>query len=501
MHEKDPHKARQEERRDVKRRGPIITSLAIKHFKDTALVDEKKPIEDNTIATIRNFYLEAAPFAHPKVFPDLWDHLLLASLYGKHLARITNDPNLTPHEAEAIGLLQDIGSLIVPHRYYRKEVVNQLLEKNIGLRPSLREKFSPVAQILGRLRFVHTPDDIKLPQVVNDVTDNLSKIGADGRILTIKQTMQRNRKQPQRYDHAIFPTERWGLKALTEGKRQSAAIRLLRDEMRLLTAKYNIDFRKLRQDVWREYQLPENQAWLTTVKNAQESLDATIDEELGRPSIQTVVFDVGGVLFEDADPSLAEAISRVLGKTREEVWQPVQTLLDEGMSGALNEETYLREYFSQLGIPIPSLKEAKTLFRHPAIYHPIPEMQEVVRKLSENPNIQLYILSDSISPLAEIVAKQVRNYFPQIPESHIYISSVIEASKKSVTGEAFKKLLVLLGNPEPETVLFIDDKEAYTKKARANYGIRAVTFRGDPFKEQTAPERIKSELIAARLAA
>lgn len=288
------------ERQDLRKRYLPILDIARARFKDTAVVREQEWSQTDVDAA-RQFLLAAAPFTHPKVFPDLWDHLLISSLYARFLAQDIEESQINPCEAEVMGLIHDDGRLVVPNHYLRNDIVLELGEDYVGVRSEFKAKFFPMEKILGRRKPVNGVQDMTLPQMVIDVADNIGKRKASGDFFTPADTVQnakdqlvRNQTQYNRSKEALWQSESFGYAALSSGK-QELVINLFRQEIDylgklvmkkkisiwkrswlLLSGKQENYIKKyydnLRQRVEAEFQKLENQKWLTDVKTAQTSL-------------------------------------------------------------------------------------------------------------------------------------------------------------------------------------------------------------------------------------
>lgn len=498
------------ERRDTHLRRDLIVGVAREYFSGTALVEDK-PWTSEDVHQVKEFLRIAAPFAHPRIFPSYWEHLIIASLYARKIAEKVSGLNLDQNEAEALQLLHDVGRLAIAHRYLRNDVVEQSIFTRAGVRKKLLEKLPSIPSIIGvKVPFVsskvyHDLEDVSLAQRVFDVADNIGKRSSGGELFDIQTMLAYDTAQPARYTGETWPTERAGKKALTEGGKQQFAIGLLLEEVRWLRDKHNVHFEQLREEVAKELQKPQHQEILLALKNAQETLDPNTDRLLKRPLITTVVFDIGNVLYEgkdgeDIDLLLAEKLAVHFGYTREEAYTAlVESLADgKGFAGKILEKEYLVEFWQRLGkTPPTTIEELRAPFVQPEIYTPINGMQEIVASLSKNPGIKIFCLSDAIAPVTPTVLGVMQRDFPQIKTGDIFVSNMIGAAKREPNAPAFAKLLGCLGTINPESVLFIDDKEGYTAIARGNYNIRGLTFRGNPYKGQTATDRVKQELQKA----
>lgn len=269
---------RQAERQDVKIRGHLIFHIAQAYLPETPLVQERE-WEEKDIATIKKFLVDAAPYAHPKVYPNYWEHLSLSGIYGRIFSAQIPDADISPVEAEAIGLLHDLGRLIVPHRYYRNDIVENLIFKDLGIRNEFLSKTPPMARILGRASLVKGIGDLSGAQRIIDVADNLGKRKPDGSFFGIEDITPYASGQSERYKDVVFPSERWGIHQLDEGGRQLFANGLLQDEIEWMKDR-GVDFDSARQSAQKMFGSRENQDWLFAVKDAQETLDPEVDRNL-----------------------------------------------------------------------------------------------------------------------------------------------------------------------------------------------------------------------------
>lgn len=501
------------ERADTYKRRDLIVDLAQQYLKGTALVADK-PWTPEDPEQVKNFLIAAAPFAHPKIFPSYWDHVVIASIYARKVAEKAPRLGLNPNEAEALESLHDIGRLAIPNRYLRNDLVEDSIFHRVHIRPQLLEKLPSVPKIIGvKVPFIsrgayRSIDDVPPIQRALDVTDNFGKRAENGELFDKKDHEEYSSKISARYQGGMWASERAGKKAYAGNiEMQRFANELLSAELKWLEEEYGIHFDQLRQEVARELQKPEHQQFLLDLKDAQETLNPNVDHLLGRPAIQAVVFDMGNVLTggtnsEDIDLFLAQKLALHFGCSTEEAYKALLDSLADGkaFSGKISEEEYLVQFWQRLGkTPPVTIDELRAPFVQPEIYAPIEGMQEIVDALSKNSNIEILCLSDAIAAVTPPLLEAIKKYFPQIKLTNIILSNRVGATKKESGSPAFKVLLDQLGSPNPESVLFIDDKEDYTTAARATYNMRGFTFRGNPYKNLSATERLVAELKKAGL--
>lgn len=499
---------RQQERKDTILRRDLVVGIGREYFAGTALVEDK-PWTVRDLVQVDKFLIATAPFAHPKVAPSYWEHLILASLYGRFIAERAPGIGLDPNEAEALLLLHDAGRLAIAHRYLRNDVVEHSIFLRVGVRPELLEKLPSVPGMIGvKVPFISSVtytgfEDVPNVQRATDVMDNVGKRGRNGELFDIKEYQEYSMGQPARYTGGMWPSERRGRRAIAEGGKQKFALELTLAEIDWLKETHGIEFSSLREAVAQEFGKLEHQAFLLALKDAQETLDPEVDIALGRPGVTTVVFDVGDVLFqgkdgEVLDNELARRLSGFFDCPQEVITSAFDTLHQEGMTGQIGEIDYLRRFWTMAGKEPPeTIEELRRPFIHPDIYQPDREIQEILAALSKNPNIKLQVFSNVIASLSAVVEQRLGQLYPQIPPENILFSNRLGVAK-GVSSNAFERLAHEV-KEDPQAIVFIDNNEGYTSTARGTTGMRGFTFRGNPFKGLTAQQRLKTELQKAGL--
>ena len=261
---------------------------------------------------------------------------------------------------------------------------------------------------------------------------------------------------------------------------------------------FGIDFGKLRDEVLAEFNRDDNQGWLLSARHAQESLNRDIDIQLGRPKIKFIVFDVGGVLIETIEPDLEQLISRQLNLDTSKVHEAFSIFYSKEMMAAeITEEKLLKMFLGRLGVSMTSMEDFRGLFAHPEICKSIAGMQNLIADIANKSEITLMVFSDSILPLAKSVSGGVLALYPRLSPDRVFISSVLKSSKMG--GDAYAKILEQFGNPDPQTVLFVDDKLTYSSAARIKFNMRGFTFEGDAAKGEASAQRLKRELASAQI--
>ena len=489
---------KQIQREDIHRRGNLILGKASRILSETPLIQEK-PWKANDLQKVRTFFTEAAPFAHHEVFPDFWEHSLLASIYARKLAEYVNSDQLDPLEAEALALCHDSGRLVVPSEYGLNDIVAELAAKHVGIKRDEIGKEPPLARILGIFSpAIRGVADLSVPQRLFQIADNLGKFkkGQEDKVLITTEDLPF--LSSRGYRDSAWTITRASLRAIRQSGKQEWANSLVVENVGWLQREFGVNFGKLRDEVLAEFNRDDNQRWLLSVRHAQESLNRDIDIQLGRPKIKFIVFDVGGVLVKTIEPDLEQSISRQLNLDTSKVHEAFSIFFSkEMMASGITEEKLLEIFLGRLGVPMASLEDARGLFAHPEICKPVAGMQNLIADIANKSGTTSIVFSDSILPLAKSVSGSVLALYPQFSPDRVFISSVLKSSKMG--GDAYGKILELLGNPDPQTVLFVDDKLTYSSAARIKFNMRGFTFEGDAAKGEASTQRLKRELASAQI--
>lgn len=229
----------------------------------------------------------------------------------------------------------------------------------------------------------------------------------------------------------------------------------------------------------------------------QQKLSMNTEKELAKPQIKTIVFDVGNVLVNAPTGILVEKIAEKLGIPKEEMNAFFTAYDKPAMGGKMSEEEYLQRLYAMSEIPMPeNLEEARQVFQYPELYSPVEGMQALVKELQRNPSIQIRVLSDIEPPLKPLMLTKLQEYYPSINPETVFFSCDIKASKAEEGSPAFEELLKRLGNPDPVTVFFTDDKKQFVDNGQVEHGIKTFHFHSD--EEGVSPsQRLRHELEKA----
>lgn len=253
----------QQERADQRKRRDRIAEIAKKTLSNTALVREQ-PFSSTDVQQVRAFLIEVAPHTSGRLFPNYWEHILLASLYARKLAE--KIPGVNPYEAEVVGLFHDLGRLVAPHRYFRNDLIGGSIEKKAKLRTEVFQTTAPLDRILGMRDPIHGLEDLTLGQKINHVADNFGRRNNEGKLISPDEILQVS--SGKRYTNPVWPSERLALKCLNQTGKEDWANRLVYNEALFLKMQYEIDFDEIRSEVEKDFQQRKNQDWLKAVQNA-----------------------------------------------------------------------------------------------------------------------------------------------------------------------------------------------------------------------------------------
>ena len=226
-----------------------------------------------------------------------------------------------------------------------------------------------------------------------------------------------------------------------------------------------------------------------------EEIDPNVDGRLEPPTITTVLFDIGGVLFQPSDGPLFKKMARVINRSPDDIYKAIyqHPHVADVFAGKVPEEEFLRYFYHTLNLPFPEdIEEARTVFDHPEVFLPQEGMQGLVQKLIDN-GIEVAVLTDTISPLAALVRSRLLELYPQIRSDRIFISSEIGVAKREKNAPAFRLVLEKLG-VVAENIVFVDDVLDYTAAAQSIYGMHSFTFEEYSSHGVSAAASMKEEL-------
>lgn len=382
-------------------------------------------------------------------------HIHTAARFGRALAERLG---MNVEDIESAAWLHDAGRFANVHRYFRNDRVGDLLLRKLDLRARVENLLQPDRTFTHPAEFPSS-DVFSDEQKAVILADIAGRMNDEGRFVDFEDTMvrHRNSRAPAVID-TPWPSERAGLTPLT-------------DEVIVQW-----------EDIYRQVR-----AWaagkgadIDEIKREFEAADAAAP-------IDTVIFDIGGVLIKDSDPVIIADFLRSLDITEEQLnaaWADIVTGLQ---TGALSEDAFWSKFEINLGKSVPA--EHRNLFQRGLDVAVDPRMTELIRRIKASGK-RLLALSDTIPQhVDKLTAAGVFDAFDRA-----LVSPEIRCSKKA--GSAHQRdsrlaayCVAALHTKSPrQGCIFIDDKEKYVVAAK-EAGMKALQF--------TSIERLEADLEAA----
>lgn len=200
------------------------------------------------------------------------------------------------------------------------------------------------------------------------------------------------------------------------------------------------------------------------------------------PPVKKIVLDFGGVLFDGSDNDLFATLGKKLNRDPKVIGNFIEDSDNGGWTGIdkngkrVSEIDYGKNLFKLLNLPYPGIEGVRDLFASGGALKPINTTKKLVRALSKKSNVELWVYSDAVLPGPARNRQLQAQFFPELAQDKTIVSSEIGFSKRDREMSAFAELLKRMDNPDPLSVLYIDDIEKYTVVARAKYNLKAITY-------------------------
>lgn len=192
--------------------------------------------------------------------------------------------------------------------------------------------------------------------------------------------------------------------------------------------------------------------------------------------IQTIIFDLGGVVFADGTKAFADSLAKRLGKSLQEVSAMLTgDLATEWRKGRVSEEVFFTDLTKKLQLPLDPLSLSREWISGYTLVH---GMKELIEELSISNT--LYYLSDSVQSRVE----KLEGMYHFLSWFNGGIFSYDVGIRKP--DEAIYTLLVKKFSLVPNECLYIDDKEKNLIPA-SELGMATHLF--------TSPEEFGKELV------
>jgi FMN phosphatase YigB (HAD superfamily) len=409
-------------------------------LRSSVLVDAGRTIGLADVELATAFLLKAAPPTAENY--RLHAHLLLTAEFAR---RIAEKVGLDPFCCQVAGLLHDLGRF-VSHRYYRTELLGNRLLENLGIRTDIRACLLPSRAYIQPEDY-QTLADLSPEQRVVAIADTCGKRRDDATICSFEEILRKHletrgsRRGYLTYTGTtpLWPSEQRGLRSLAPAfAGHWVAIYLgIRD---WLQKEHGVDLELLREE---------------------------LSAEERRQPLDTVIFDVGGVLIDNPDPLLQEELRRCCEGDPQRI-EVVRSELLALQTGQHSEETFWERVAPVLQVSLLGNRQrfwARQLQT---------EVRVAVRRLVERligHGFRVIVLSDTIPPHARLLqAAGVYDGFHDI-----VLSTQIGYTKGQGTIAPFWIAALRQGRP-PQACLMIDDNPTYLEQART-LGMRTVPFR------------------------
>ena len=182
-------------------------------------------------------------------------------------------------------------------------------------------------------------------------------------------------------------------------------------------------------------------------------------------SIESVIFDWGGVLIEDPRPGLLKFCAEAFGMSQEDYTPANDAFLGEFHTGTISEYTFWRQISRKIGRPIP---EVASLWYEAfkSAYAPRPEVFSLASSLREK-GYKTALLSNTELPAAKFFQEQKYEMFD------VLVFSCVEGVMKPQR-KIYEIALERLGS-NAQRAVFTDDKPEFIQGAR-EAGLNAILF-------------------------
>jgi len=193
-------------------------------------------------------------------------------------------------------------------------------------------------------------------------------------------------------------------------------------------------------------------------------------------TIESVIFDWGGVLIDDPRPGLLRYCADAFGVSEHDYTPVHDSFLDEFHTGAISEQMFWHRINAELGKPAPEICSLwYEAFR--AAYVPKPEVFSLASSLHDR-GYKTALLSNTELPAVRFFHEQNYNMFDALA------FSCVEGTAKPEQ-KVYETTLKRLGSKAEQTV-FTDDRCDYIQGAR-EAGLNAILFESiDQLKSELA---------------
>jgi putative hydrolase of the HAD superfamily len=183
--------------------------------------------------------------------------------------------------------------------------------------------------------------------------------------------------------------------------------------------------------------------------------------------IKAVLFDLGGVYFEDG----TDKFLKILSKTTDKPYEELYPIFRKGKSLEYRKNKITgKEFFNWAAKKLDTKLSGNELNRMwVSQYTEIPGIKQSIKKLKKR-GIKVTILSDNVPE--RIIFLQKKYCFLDLFDD-IVLSYEVNLTKAST--KIFKLALSRIGIKHPKDVIFVDDREVNLKVAK-KMGIKTIQY-------------------------
>lgn len=258
-------------RDDVERFKACILYIR-KHCGGSALMKDK-PWEAKDVQAVRNALVALTPHVHPNVRMGFWDNALISSLYNR-IGALKLPLHVNPLEAEAAGLLHNIGIAVQPKR---DEVLTDSVLKKAGVRDSVLALIPRKRLMLGLGGItIDRGEDMTLPERVFYMFEDVARFNEKGKLITPEELKARNPVIYNAYYRREVPPE-----GEYPSERAMKVNQIDKGRLQIIFAfgfgnfdwfdqTFEISLAQIRSEVEQELEKPENEAFLDAISVIKE---------------------------------------------------------------------------------------------------------------------------------------------------------------------------------------------------------------------------------------